>query len=65
MLCCVCNEKEATVHLTQIASDTMRKVDLCQECAERKGVNDPTGLSLADLLAGIRTSPTLPPRAET
>src|SRR6266540_2181483 len=45
MLCCVCKEKEATVHLTQIASDKMQKV-----------VNDPAGFSLADLLLGLGAS---------
>ena len=53
MLCCICKEKEATVHLTQIAGDKMQKVDLCEECAKTKGVNDPTGFSLADLLLGL------------
>ena len=53
MLCCVCKEKEATVHLTQIAGDKMQKVDLCEDCAKHKGVNDPTGFSLADLLLGL------------
>ena len=43
MLCCICKEKEATVHLTQIAGDKMQKVDLCEECAKHKGVNDPAG----------------------
>jgi protein arginine kinase activator len=56
MLCCVCKEKEATVHLTQIAGDKMQKVDLCEECAKQKGVNDPTGFSLADLLLGLGAS---------
>jgi protein arginine kinase activator len=56
MVCCVCKEKEATVHLTQIAGDKVQKVDLCEECAKRKGVNDPTGFSLADLLLGIGAS---------
>ena len=56
MLCCVCKEKEATVHLTQIAGDKMQKVDLCEECAKNKGVNDPTGFSLADLLLGLGAS---------
>ena len=49
MLCCICKEKEATVHLTQIAGDKMQKVDLCEECAKAKGVNDPTKLSLVGL----------------
>lgn len=56
MLCCICKEREATVHLTQIAGEKMQKVDLCEECAKTKGVNDPTGFSLADLLLGLGAS---------
>ena len=56
MLCCVCKEREAKVHLTQIVGDKMQKVDLCDECAKQKGVNDPTGFSLADLLLGLGAS---------
>lgn len=56
MLCCVCKEKEAKVHLTQIVGDKMQKVDLCEECAKQKGVNDPAGFSLADLLLGLGAS---------
>ena len=56
MLCCVCKEREAKVHLTQIVGDKMQKVDLCEECAAQKGVNDPTGFSLADLLLGLGAS---------
>jgi protein arginine kinase activator len=56
MICCICKEKEATVHLTQIVGDKMQKVDLCEECAKTKGVNDPAGFSLADLLLGLGAS---------
>ena len=56
MMCCICKEKEAKVHLTQIVGDKMQKVDLCEECAKNKGVNDPTGFSLADLLLGLGAS---------
>lgn len=56
MLCSICKEREATVHLTQIAGDKVQKVDLCEECAKNKGVNDPTGFSLADLLLGLGAS---------
>jgi len=56
MVCCVCKEKEAKVHLTQIMGDKMQKVDLCEECAKHKGVNDPAGFSLADLLLGLGAS---------
>jgi len=53
MLCCVCKEKPATVHLTQIVGDKMQKLDLCEECAKAKGVNDPAGFALADLMLGL------------
>lgn len=56
MMCCICKEKEATVHLTQIAAEKMQKVDLCEECAKQKGVNDPAGFSLADMLLGLGAS---------
>ena len=56
MLCCVCKEREAKVHLTNIVGDKMQKVDLCEECAKNKGVDDPAGFSLADLLLGLGAS---------
>jgi protein arginine kinase activator len=56
MLCSVCKEREATVHLTQIAGEEMQKVDLCEECAKTKGVNDPDAFSFADLVLGLGAS---------
>lgn len=53
MKCDVCKEVEASVHLTQIISGAMQKIDLCEACAKAKGVSDPTGFSLADLLLGL------------
>jgi protein arginine kinase activator len=52
-LCSICKEKEATVHLTNISGDKMQKVDLCEECAKSKGMNDPTAFSMADELFGL------------
>ena len=49
MLCTICKEKPATVHLTQIVGDKMQKLDLCEDCAKTKGINDPTSFGLADL----------------
>ncbi len=31
----------------------MQKVNLCDACSKEKGVQDPTGFALADLLLGI------------
>ncbi len=60
MKCDVCKEAEATVHLTQIINGQMHKIDLCEGCAKAKGVSDPTGFSLADLLLGIGHGDTPP-----
>ena len=64
MLCCICKEKEAKVHLTQTVNNKMRKVDLCEQCAKDKGVNDPAGFSLANLLLDIEAVQQLSRRPE-
>jgi len=51
MKCDFC-EKKATVFLTQLVEGQMKKVCLCDSCAKERGVTDPTGFSLADLLLG-------------
>ncbi len=53
MLCNVCKDNEATVHLTQMIEGKIKKVDLCEPCSKSKGFDDPTGFSLADLLLGL------------
>ncbi len=53
MLCCICKERSASVHYTKIDGDKVQKVDLCEECSKTKGVNDPVGFELADLLLGL------------
>ena len=55
--CSICN-KEATVHLTQIVNNKIHKVDLCESCAQKKGVTDPEGFSLADMLSKAPLAPT-------
>jgi protein arginine kinase activator len=60
MKCNFCNQK-ATVFLTQLADGQMKKVCLCENCAKEKGVTDPTGFSLADMLiSGVSTSALVP-----
>ena len=54
--CDLCS-KPATVHLTQIVNNKVHKVDLCEACAQAKGVTDPSGFSLADLLLKASLSP--------
>ena len=54
--CSYCN-KPATVHLTQIVNNKIIKVDLCESCAQAKGVTDSEGYSLTDLLSKVNLSP--------
>ena len=53
MVCDVCKTNTATVFLTQIVDGKMQKVNLCDACSKEKGVTDPTGFALADLLLGL------------
>lgn len=49
----VCKQKEAKVHLSHIVGDKMQKFDLCEDCSKAKGVDDPVGFQLADLLMNL------------
>ena len=53
MICDVCKTHTATVYLTQIVDGNMKKINLCESCSKEKGVADPTGFALADLLLGL------------
>ncbi len=46
------------MHLTQIVNNKIHKIDLCESCAQKKGVTDPEGFSLADLLSKSDFTPT-------
>ncbi len=54
--CDLCT-KPATVHLTQIVNGKASKLDLCEACAQAKGVTDPGGFSLGDLLQKAALTP--------
>lgn len=54
--CSLCPQP-ATVHLTQIVNGKVHKVDLCEACAQAKGVTDPSGFSLAELLHKASLNP--------
>jgi protein arginine kinase activator len=55
--CHICGAS-ATVHLTQILNNNVHKVDLCEDCAQKKGVLTEEGFSLADLI-GKSLAPSL------
>lgn len=49
MECDICGKK-AKVHLTQLVGGQIKKIALCDDCAKEKGVTDPTGFALAEML---------------
>jgi protein arginine kinase activator len=53
MLCESCNEHEATVHLTQVADGSVKKVHLCEECAAKSGFDIHGPMSITDILLGM------------
>jgi protein-arginine kinase activator protein McsA len=53
MKCDICAAEEATVHITQTRGENSLVVHLCQACAVKMHVNDPTGFSLKDLLSAV------------
>jgi len=61
MDCDICGKK-AKVHLTQLVGGQIKKIALCDACAKEKGVTDPTGFALAEMLLGKSGGkPSVPP----
>jgi protein arginine kinase activator len=53
MNCDICQSEKATIFFSQMAEGKLQKVNLCKGCADEKGVTDPTGFALADMLEGM------------
>lgn len=53
MICNICGNNEATIHLTEIVNDQMVEVHLCETCAQEKGTEFKTHFNVNDLLSGL------------
>ena len=53
MLCELCKQTQATVHLTEIVNEQMSELHLCEACANQKGAQVESHFGLADLLSGL------------
>ena len=53
MLCELCKQSQATVHLTEIINDQMTELHLCEACANQKGAQVESHFGLSDLLSGL------------
>jgi len=56
MLCQDCNSKEANIHLTQIVNNEKVVLNLCKDCAEKRGFHSPfeqMPFPLAEIVSGM------------
>jgi protein arginine kinase activator len=56
MLCQDCNKKEASIHLTQIVNNEKVVLNLCKDCAEKRGFHSPfeqVPFPLAEIVSGM------------
>ena len=60
MICDVCANTKATVHLTEIINDQVTKLNLCESCAKKKGAEMEQHFGIADLLQGLAEFGTKP-----
>lgn len=62
MLCELCQNNLATVHLKQVVNGEVRELHACEECAEREGL-ELQSESLTDFLFGLGAEPAAEPAA--
>ena len=53
MLCTICQQNEATIHLTEIVINQMVEIHLCETCAEEKGADFKSHFNFGELLSGL------------
>ena len=53
MKCECCHEAEATIHLTQVIEGDIKKLNLCQSCAQKNGIDLNSPISITDVLLGL------------
>ena len=53
MICNVCGQNEATIHLTEIVNNQMMEIHLCENCAEQKGADFKSHFDFNKLLASL------------
>lgn len=53
MKCECCHKEEATIHLTQVIEGEVKKLNLCQACAQTNGIDLNSPISITDVLLGL------------
>ncbi len=52
MICQMCKEAQATIHLTEIVENKKTEIHLCESCAEKQGLVK-TQMSISEFLSGL------------
>lgn len=64
MKCECCHNEDATIHLTQVVDGAVKKLNLCQECAQNSGIDLNSPISITDILLGLGSQlPGKPPKS--
>ena len=58
MKCQCCQKNEATIHLTQVVNGEVKKLNICQSCAEKNGIDLNSPISITDVLMGMGNNST-------
>ncbi len=53
MMCQMCNQQEATIHLTEIVNEKMVELHICEQCAKEKAVDLSPPVSFNEVLSGL------------
>ncbi|EKD27585.1 MAG: UvrB/UvrC protein [uncultured bacterium] len=53
MKCIVCEEKEAVIHYAEVINGQIKKLDLCEDCAIKKGLGTQLSFSMGDMLGAM------------
>ena len=63
MKCEICKNQEATVHFKQVTGDEVRELWVCRACAEERGLDLQSPVSLTDFFFGTQqeSPPPIPP----
>lgn len=56
MLCQVCKQREATIHLTEISNGVRNETHVCQLCAEERGIAVKSQMPINELLNNLLSS---------
>lgn len=55
MLCDICKKNEAVVHYAEVINGEIKKINICEECAKKKGFGVEVSFSMGDILGGMLT----------